>query len=67
MTPGSMKFKLTATIQVRMSSMDYEKPEVTTLGSAQQIIEQMQRKPRSATIDPHQHRNFFNPAYDLDE
>jgi hypothetical protein len=47
--------------------MNYQKPEVTTLGDAKRIIEHVQQKPHSATIDPHQHRSLFNPAYDLDE
>jgi hypothetical protein len=47
--------------------MNYQKPELRTLGDAKQIIEHVQRKPQSSAVDPHPHRSLFNPAYDLDE
>jgi hypothetical protein len=48
-------------------AMEYVKPEVVILGEAKEIIEHVGMKPRMASIDPHQNRGFFNPAYDLDE
>jgi hypothetical protein len=47
--------------------MDYVKPHVLTLGDAKMVIEHAGVKPPSSTMDPHQHRSLFNPAYDLDE
>jgi hypothetical protein len=47
-------------------TMKYAKPEVNTLGEAAIVIEQLGYKPVTATIDP-QHKNVFDPAYDLDE
>jgi hypothetical protein len=47
--------------------MDYVKPQVFTLGDAKVVIEHAGIKPRISTTDPHQHRGFFNPAYDLDD
>jgi hypothetical protein len=49
------------------SRMDYVKPQVSTLGDARLVIEHVGIKPPSSAMDPHQHRSFFNPAYDLDE
>lgn len=47
--------------------MDYVKPQVLVLGDATLLMKHVGIKPPSSTIDPHQHRNLFNPAYDLDE
>jgi hypothetical protein len=47
--------------------MDYAKPQLLVLGDAEQVIEHVGIKPPSSTMDPHQHRSLFNPAYDLDD
>jgi hypothetical protein len=47
--------------------MVYVKPQVLILGDAKIVIEHVGIKPRTSAMDPHPHRGFFNPAYDLDE
>jgi|HubBroStandDraft_4_1064222.scaffolds.fasta_scaffold504180_1 hypothetical protein len=46
--------------------MNYTKPEVSTLGNAVTVIEQISGKPTTPPVDgPATHRT--GPAYDLDE
>lgn len=45
--------------------MNYSKPELTNLGEAKSVIEQMNSKPTNAQIEGTPLRNV--PAYDLDE
>jgi hypothetical protein len=45
--------------------MTYEKPEVTNLGTAVNVVEQVPSQKASASLDGALTR--INPAYDLDE